>query len=197
MVTLKVGPSMTGNLAELGWLPKSDRVDKNIIAHALAGLIDEALRVRVVSSTAIEEGRAAPLRVTARPVIIGLEQSGELSPKLKTACERSDPRDLGLGPIQPSEILSEADALADPPQDNPPEAQHWLDTSGIAVKHAELSRPELSEVRPSAHPPQPSDEYAAWLWDRRLSLWQRWRRWAPEWGPRPDQDGCLAPDYLL
>jgi hypothetical protein len=35
------------------------------------------------------------------------------------------------------------------------------------------------------------------LWGTRLSLWLRRRMWMSQWGPRPDQDGCLVPHYLL
>ena len=35
------------------------------------------------------------------------------------------------------------------------------------------------------------------VWTRRLALYARWRMWMPEWGPRPDQVGCGAPNALL
>jgi hypothetical protein len=173
MVTLKVGPNMTGDLAELGWLPTSDRVDKDALTRALAGLIDKAITMRVTPSTGIEGVHVAPLRVTLRPVAIGLDESGGLSPKLRTPFERGGPHDLGLGPVRPGEILGVADVAAEIGEDTPSEAQPW------------------------AEPTQPYEVASAWLWGQRLNLWQRWRMWAPGWGPRPDQDGCLAPDHLL
>ena len=33
---------------------------------------------------------------------------------------------------------------------------------------------------------------AAWM-----PLTETGRMWMSQWGPRPDQDGCLAPDFLL
>jgi hypothetical protein len=199
MVTLKVGPNMTANLANLGWLPAPDRVDKDTIARALAGLIDHAITMRVTPSTGIEGVRVTPLRVTPRPLAIGLDESGGLSPKLKTAFERAGPHDLGLEPVQPGEVLGEGDVVVGIVEDKPPEAQPCdrVDTADIDVEHAELARLEPSEAQPWAEPTQPFEGDPAWLWGKRMTLWQRWRMWVPEWGPRPDQNGCLAPDYVL
>ena len=49
----------------------------------------------------------------------------------------------------------------------------------------------------AAEPTQPFEVDSVEFWGPRLDSYQRWRIWAPEWGPRPDQDGCLAPDCLL
>jgi hypothetical protein len=170
IVSLEVGPNMTADLAELGWLPTPDRVDKDTIALALAGLIDHAIMMRVTSSTGMEGVRVAPLRVTPGPIAIGLDERGGLSPKLGTPFERCGPDDLELGCIQPGEFLGEADLVADIVEEKPAEAQ------------------------PAAEPTQPFDPA---LWGKRLTLWQRWKMWVPAWGPRPDEDGCLASDYLL
>jgi hypothetical protein len=35
IVKLEIGPNMTADLADLGWLPAPDRVDKNAFARAL------------------------------------------------------------------------------------------------------------------------------------------------------------------
>jgi hypothetical protein len=55
----------------------------------------------------------------------------------------------------------------------------------------------IVEDRPSVEPTQSFEVDTAWLWGQRLTLWRRWRMWGPQWGPRPDQDDCQAPDYLL
>jgi hypothetical protein len=39
MVSLEIGPNMTADLADLGWLPAPDRVDKNALARTLTGLV--------------------------------------------------------------------------------------------------------------------------------------------------------------
>jgi hypothetical protein len=199
MVSLKVGPNMTADLAELGWLPAPDRVDKDTIAHALDGLIDHAITMRVTPSTGIEAGHVAPSRVNPGPFAIGLDESDGLSAKSRTPFEWGSPHDLELGRVRPGDVLGEADIVADIVEDKPPEAQprDLVDTPDIAVEHAELSRLELSEAQPWAEPPQPFEVDLVRLWVRRLTLWQRWKMWVPQWGPRPDQDGCLAPDYLL
>src|SRR5215470_3499699 len=44
----------------------------------------------------------------------------------------------------------------------------------------------------AAEPTQPFEVDSVEFWGPRLDSDQRWRIWAPEWGPRPDQDGCLA-----
>jgi hypothetical protein len=54
MVSLKVGPKITGDLADLGWLPAPDRIDKDTIALTLAGLVDHAITMRVTPQTGIE-----------------------------------------------------------------------------------------------------------------------------------------------
>jgi hypothetical protein len=48
-----------------------------------------------------------------------------------------------------------------------------------------------------AQPAQPSGVDGSSLWDQRITLWRCRKMWMSEWGPRPDQDGCLAPDLLL
>jgi hypothetical protein len=60
-----------------------------------------------------------------------------------------------------------------------------------------LDEAEVVEDRPSAEPTRFFEVDPVSLWAPRLSLYRRWRMWVPEWGPRPDQDGCEAPDYLL
>jgi hypothetical protein len=35
------------------------------------------------------------------------------------------------------------------------------------------------------------------MWTPRLDLYARARMWMPEWGPRPGQVGCSAPEELL
>ena len=46
IVSLDVGPKVTADLVELGWLPAPD-CDKDALSHALIDLIERALEVRV------------------------------------------------------------------------------------------------------------------------------------------------------
>jgi hypothetical protein len=198
MVRLEVGPSATAHLVALGWLPAPDRVDKDTLARALVGLINRAIAMRVTQSAGSEGVCFTPLRVTPGPTAIRLDGSAGLSPNVGTPFERDGPHGLGLGRVQPGEVLGAADGVAEIVEDKRTQAQPCdrVNTPDIAVEH-ELSRLEPSEAQPWAEPTQPFEVDPAWLWAPRLTLWQRWRIWAPEWGPRPDQDGCLAPDYLL
>jgi hypothetical protein len=87
-------------------------------------------------------------------------------------------------------------AAVSPPPVSPGQVQpgEVLGVAGVAV---EIGEDTPSEAQPWAERTQPFEVNSAWLWGRRLALWQRWRMWAHEWGPRPDQDGCRVPDYLL
>jgi hypothetical protein len=46
IVSLEVGPKVTADLVDLGWLPAPD-CDKEALTHALIDLIERALEVRV------------------------------------------------------------------------------------------------------------------------------------------------------
>jgi hypothetical protein len=47
VVGLEVGSNMTADLANLGWLPAPDRIDKDALAHALIQLMERAIGVRL------------------------------------------------------------------------------------------------------------------------------------------------------
>jgi hypothetical protein len=184
MVRLEVSPSATADLVALGWLPAPDRVDKDALARALVGLIDRALTMYVTPSTMESESVCfTPLHVTAGPIAIGSDGNARQSPRLAT----------------PSERGGAADSAAEIVEDKLQEAQPYdgADTPNIAAEQAEFSRLEPSAAQPEAEPTQPFEVDLAQLWGPRLSLWLRHRMWAPGWGPRPDQDGCLVPDCLL
>jgi len=55
--------------------------------------------------------------------------------------------------------------------------------------------PEIVEDQPSAAKPFMVDPVE--MWTPRLDLYARARMWVPEWGPRPGQVGCSAPEELL
>lgn len=44
-------------------------------------------------------------------------------------------------------------------------------------------------------PPPPLEESE--LWGKRLDAWRGAKLWMPAWGPRPGQDGCNVPPYLM
>jgi hypothetical protein len=200
IVKLEIGPNMTTDLVALGWLPAPDRVDKDAIARALGGLIDRAITMRVTPSTTESESVClTPLRVTAGPIAIGSDENARQSPRLATLGERDGPHGLGLGCVQPGEVLGAADSVAEIVEDKLPEVQpcDGVDTRDSAAEQAELSCLEPSEAQPWAEPTQPFEVDPVHLWGPRLSLYRDRRMWLPKWGPRPDQDGCLAPDHLL
>jgi hypothetical protein len=68
---------------------------------------------------------------------------------------------------------------------------------GEVLDAAEIVEDKPSGAQPGPEPTQPFEVDPASLWGPRLSLWLRRRMWMSGWGPRPDQDGCQAPDYLL
>jgi hypothetical protein len=173
---LEIGPNITADLVALGWLLAPDRVDRDALASALVGLIDRAIEVRVTPSMMESESiRFTPLRVTAGPIAIGSDENARQSPKPGMLAERVGPQELlGLGDVEPDEVLAAADGAAEIVEDKPPEAQP-CDTAS----HQPF---EVDPVR---------------LWGPRLSLWLSRRMWMSAWGPRPDQDGCQAPSHLL
>jgi hypothetical protein len=75
-------------------------------------------------------------------------------------------------------------AAVSPPPVSPGHVQPG-EALGLADVTAEIGEGTPSEAQPWAAPTQPFEVDSAWLWSRRLALWQRWRRWAPQWGHRP------------
>jgi hypothetical protein len=200
IVKLEIGPNMTTDLVALGWLPAPDRVDKDTLARSVVALINRAITMRVTPSTGSDGVSVTPMRATARPpVAIGSNENARQSPRLATLGERNGPHGLRLGRVQAGEVLGAADGVAEIVEDKPPEVRpcDGVDTPDIAAEQAEISRLEPSEAQPWAEATQPFEVDPVQLWDQRLTLWLRWRMWMSEWGPRPDQDGCLAPHYLL
>ncbi|HKM69585.1 MAG TPA: hypothetical protein VJX94_05865 [Stellaceae bacterium] len=199
IVKLEIGPNMTTDLVALDWLATPDRVDKDALARVLVGLINRAITMRVTPSTGLDGVSVMPMRATAGPIAIGSDENARQLPRLATLGERDRPHGLGLGRVQPGEVLGAADGAAEVVEDKPPEVQPFdgVDTPDIAAEQAEISRLKPSEAQPSAEAIQPLEVDPAQLWDQRLALWLRWRMWMSQWGPRPDQDGCLVPDYLL
>jgi hypothetical protein len=70
-------------------------------------------------------------------------------------------------------ILGAVGGRAGTVEDQPPRAPSWV-----------------APTRPFALDPVE-------VWDPRLRLFFQRRMWLPAWGPRPDQDGCAAPEQLL
>jgi hypothetical protein len=57
IVSLDVGPKVTVDLVDLGWLPAPD-CDKDALTHALIDLIERAIRARVIPSTGSERAKS-------------------------------------------------------------------------------------------------------------------------------------------
>jgi hypothetical protein len=56
IVKLEIGPNMTADLADLGWLPAPDRVDKNAFARALTSNPSRRARARASREIALSSG---------------------------------------------------------------------------------------------------------------------------------------------
>ena len=56
IVSVEVGPKVTADLVELGWL-EHDCGDKDTLTRALTELVEWAIRARVTPSTGSEEGK--------------------------------------------------------------------------------------------------------------------------------------------
>jgi len=197
IVNLEIGPNMRANLVALGWLPAPDRVNKDALALALVGFIKRAITMRVTPSTMESESVSfTPLHVTAGPIAIGSDENAPQSPRLATPAERGGPQGSSLGSVEPGEVLGAAEIADHKPSGDRAQPPTSL-FADMVVEHAELSRPEPPGAQPWAEPPtQPFEVDPVHFWGPRLSLWLRRRIWAPGWGPRPDQAGCLVPDYM-
>jgi hypothetical protein len=193
MVCLEVSPNATADLVALGWLAP-DRVDRDVLSSALGELINRAITVRVTPSTGSEGTCFTPAQATAGPIAIVSDEGARMSPRLATP-----PQGASRGSVELGEVLGAAEIADDKPSGHrvdtaPPPVSPFAD---MVAEHAELSRPEPPEAQAWAEPTQHFEVDPAQLWDQRLSLWLRWRMWMSDWGPRPDQDGCLVPHYLL
>jgi hypothetical protein len=117
MVSLKVGPNMTAALVDLGWLPTSDRVDKDTIALALVGFIERAITMRATPSTMeSESGCFTPLPVTAGPIAIGFDENAPQSPRLERLPSGAAHRHLALGVLSPARFSVQPKSLMINPQ---------------------------------------------------------------------------------
>ena len=132
--------------------------------------------------------RIASTRTPSRALLGLIERAivARQSPSLETVAEGGGPQELSLGG-GPSEVLGAAEIV----EDKPPGARPF----------DEVDPAPPSTTSPfadtAAEPTQPFEVDSVEFWGPRLDSYQRWRIWAPEWGPRPDQDRCLAPDCLL
>ena len=108
-----------------------------------------------------------------RTVAAGILTIADIRNSDPTACTLPgaaiSPPPLSQGGVQPGEVLDAGEIVEDKP----------------------------SGAQPGPEPTQPFEVDPVHFWGPRLSLWLSRRIWAPGWGPRPDQDGCLVPDYLL
>jgi hypothetical protein len=198
MVRLEVSPSATADLVALGWLAP-DRVDRDAVSSALGGLINRAITVRATPLTGSDGVSVTPMCATKGPIAIEYDEGTRMSARLAMPAERGGPQGSSLGSVEPDEVRGAAgiadDKLSwDRVDTGPPPASPFAD---MVAEHAEISRPEPPEAQAWAEPTQPFEVDLAQLWGPRLFLWLRRGIWAPGWGPRPSQDGCLVPDYLL
>jgi hypothetical protein len=83
IVRLEVGPKVTTDLADHGWLPAPDRGDKEAVTRALTELIERAIRARVTPSTS-SQGKVSFMLEIQQSTIRTLVHLG---------CLRADQRD--------------------------------------------------------------------------------------------------------
>jgi hypothetical protein len=172
IVSLTLGPDVTADLVELGWLPKTACDEKGALARALANLIERTMAMRV-TPTGSEGVCFRRLRATVGPMVAESSESERLSSKRGTPAEQSSPRRLGPGHVELGKLLGTADGASEIAENTAPGAQ------------------------PSAELIEPYEIDLIELWVPRLDLFTRAGMWVPEWGPRPDQIGCAAPEWLL
>ena len=181
--SLEVASGATTDLVALGWLTCPDRVDKDALACATRAY--RAGNRDVCNTLGGVGGRLLHTRSRHRGFAHRLKLLRQL-PSLETVAEGGGPQELSLGG-GPSEVLGAAEIV----EDKPPGARPF----------DEVDPAPPSTTSPfadtAAEPTQPFEVDSVEFWGPRLDSYQRWRIWAPEWGPRPDQDGCLAPDCLL
>ena len=184
--SLEVASGATTDLVALGWLTCPDRVDKDALACATRAY--RAGNRDVCNTLGGVGGRLLHTRSRHR------------------------------GFAHRNRIVSDCPAVAEPRNSRrgrrPPATQPWgrpqrgSRCSRIVDDKPPGARPfdEVDSAPPSTtspfadtavEPTQPFEVDSVEFCGLRLDSYQRWRIWAPDWGPRPDQDGCLAPDCLL
>jgi hypothetical protein len=129
--------------------------------------------MRVPKSTRSEGVWYAQLRTTDRTIANEIEVSAEPSSSLGPLGEHAGTRGLGLQRAERGEAL------------------------GAAGGPTEIVEDDPQGIQPTAKPPQPFEVDPGELWGPRLSLYLRRKLWMPEWGERPGQIGCAAPEWLL
>ncbi len=68
---------------------------------------------------------------------------------------------------------------------------------GATAAAAEIVEDHPPGLQPRAERNRPFEIDPVEFWEPRLVLYLRRKMWMPGWGPRPDQDGCQAPAWLL
>jgi hypothetical protein len=167
LVSLEVGPSEISNLVALGWLAAPDRTDKQALSRAIVDLVEQAMALHVTRSTGSDT--LSPSHATVGAVATEVDVSARLSSNRGPRGEDPSTRGLGLQRPGHGETLGAAEAAAEIVHDKSQEAQPWT---------------------------EPYDDLVR-VWGQRIDLYVRARLWAPEWGPRPGQVDCVAPQQLL
>jgi hypothetical protein len=173
IVSLEVGPHVIADLVRWGWLDAADRGDSAAVTQALVDLIEQAMAMRVTKLTRSEGVCCAQLRATDGTIATEIEVSAEPSSSLGP-----------LGEYAGSQGRSHQRAERD-------------EALGAVGGPAEIVEDEPQGVEPTGEPPRPFEVDPGELWGPRLSLYLRRKLWMPDWGARPGQIGCAAPEWLL
>jgi hypothetical protein len=103
IVSLEVGPKVTADLVDLGWLPAPD-CDKDALSHALIDLIERAIRARVSPSTGSEEGKVCFFCEIKRSTFDTLVEEQHRDRALKLAVEVNLVADETYEPVRTKRV---------------------------------------------------------------------------------------------
>jgi hypothetical protein len=158
----------------------------------------------LVAHTKLIEALTELVAKLAHPLVAVELARPKLPPPLRAAAPKPEPALLDpppprdpppviSSPLVMDDIDREMAAIPAPPGYFPEAALEEIDSAPLVPESfADMVAEFTAELD---EPPPPSDDFD--LWDRRLRIYRRANVWASEWGPRPGQDGCLAPAELI
>ena len=129
-----------------------------------------------------------------RALIELIEQAIALRVTLTTTTSEGTRFAPSCATVGPSVNEGDQDALLSPKIGTSAEPGEVLNATAAAAEIVEDHPPGL---QPRDERNRPFEIDPVEFWEPRLALYRRRKMWAPEWGPRPDQDGCQAPAWLL
>lgn len=190
-----------------GFSRLESKVDKLIEAHAaliaalteLVAKVNNPVMVATANMRPPQYGSTGSLAPAGSPASraewaayyreITQQQTAAASQPLVYENASAPPSEHNLGeihetPAKPFEpVRWEDDEIGD--------AEPVQDADPVQAMYDELA----SYAEEDETPPPPPDE--AELWSKRLNRWRGQKLWMLAWGPRPGQEGCQVPPYLM